>query len=651
MTTIRRHLLLVEDNPADARLVRELVAEERDTAGFDVEAVGDLASATALLAEKRFDAVLLDLSLPDSHGTETVATLRRSGAPPIVVLTGLEDDDAAYDALRKGAQDYLVKGRFDSALLARAIRYAIQRHAAEEAVQRTLSLLRATLESSADGIVVIDHAGKIVNHNERFVGMFAVPHAIIGSADGDGWQEFLLRHLVDPDRFHGRLHAVLGDEEQSYDLLELRDGRILEALSMPYVVGVRHASGRVWTFRDVTERRRAIEELRRARQEAEAANRAKSEFLANLSHEIRTPLNTIVGAIELISESPQTAEQARGVDLLHGASQALLGLVGDVLDLSKIEAGRLELQPARFVLADVVQGSLQLLQSTAARKGLTLQSQMAEDLPREVLGDPNRLRQILINVLSNAIKFAEHGGVELHVRNDRAADSVLFTVTDSGVGIPATKLASVFENFEQVETRSGAHDGTGLGLGIARRLVELMGGRIWAESEPGRGSRFHFTARLRRPARDPAREPLEKRPTSSLEDEADAAPTLRVLLADDCADNRELVRFYLKKLRCDVDDAADGAVALEKFRSGNYDIVLMDLHMPVLDGLDAMSAMRRFEQTEHLARTPILALTADAFDANLARCLQSGYSGVLTKPLTRAQLIAAIAEHVDRRAS
>jgi len=642
VTATRRHLLLVEDNPADARLIPELLREERGTAGFDVEHVADVNSARAALAARRFDAVLLDLTLPDSHGTETITALRHGApTPAIIVLTGLEDDAAAYDALRKGAQDYLVKGQFDAALLVRAIRYAMQRHAAEEAMQRTLSLLRATLESSADGIVVIDHAAKIVDHNTRFVAMFAVPKTLLAPA-ADGWRQFLLRQLADPDRLQGRFEAVLGDEEQSYDLLELRDGRIFEALSMPYVVGAGHPAGRVWTFRDVTERRRAIEELRRARRAAETANRAKSDFLADLSHEIRTPLNTIVGAVELLAESPQTPEQERGAVLLRSASDALLALVGDVLDLAKIEAGRLELHSTSFVLAELIEASLQLLRASATRKALTLESHLAADLPREVIGDPNRLRQILINVLSNAIKFTEQGSVVLEVTKDRAEDFVRFTATDTGIGIPAAKLAAVFEDFEQLEAASGRHEGAGLGLGIARRLVGLMGGRMWAESEPGRGSRFHFSVRLERSQAAAATE----RP-QAVEPRHEPAKPLRVLLADDSDDNRELVRVYLRKLRCEVDDAPDGAVALEKFRASVYDIVLMDLHMPVMDGLDAMSAMRRFEQAENLAPTPILALTADAVDANLARCLQSGYSGVLTKPLTRAQLIAAIAEYAS----
>jgi len=248
---------------------------------------------------------------------------------------------------------------------------------------------------------------------------------------------------------------------------------------------------------------------------------------------------------------------------------------------------------------------------------------------------------VLVNLLSNAIKFTERGEVELRVSND--ADLVRFTIADTGIGIPASKLAVAFDQFEQLDRTIGLqHGGSGLGLGIARRLVELMGGRIWAHSEPGRGSRFQFTVRL-----EPHRRALAAEPAPQGTGAANGGRKLRVLLAEDSEDNRTLIRLYLRNLPIELDATADGAAALERFRSGPYDLVLLDLQMPVLDGYQAVRAMRQLEREQDRSPTPILALTAHAVDEKLARCVDAGCSGFLTKPLTRLQLLAAIREHVS----
>jgi PAS domain S-box-containing protein len=650
MKPLPDQILLVEGDPEDARLIEEAL---RDVCheSVDLAVAGDLRSAIARLTKGAFDVVLLDLSLPDSQGAETVASLRQS-APlvPVIALGGVEDEEVALDVLKKGAQDYLVKGRFDAPLLARTIRHAIQRKLAEEGHKRSLSLLQATLESSADGIVVVDRSRKIVNYNRRFVEMWSIPRSVLDAKDGDALLDFMLPQVVDPQRLRRRLDELPGEEEQAYDLLEFLDGRIYERLSIPHVLEG-SVIGWVWSFRDVTERRRAIEELRRARLAAEAANRAKSEFLANLSHEIRTPLNTIVGITDLLADGSANAEQRQYLEMLRRASGVLLGLVGDVLDLSKIEAGRIELQKAPFHLPQLVNDVVQLLQPPAAKKGLELTAVILPEVPEIAVGDQNRLRQILLNLLGNAIKFTQKGSVTARVENDLVPGMVLFTMIDTGIGIPAARLASVFENFEQADAAiSRQYGGTGLGLGIARRLVELMEGRLWVESEPGRGSRFHFTARLEPPFPEAAA-------PSALRDDSSAVATppapsphvrriSRILLVDDSEDNRALLGFYLKHTSYQLDTADNGAVALLKFQSSPYDLVIMDLQMPVLDGYEATRAIRHFEAERRQSPTPILALSAHAFDEKLERSLAEGCTGFLTKPVTREQLIAAIRKYL-----
>ena len=644
-----RQILFVEDNPGDVRLVEEMLHDALHDS-FGLQVAGDLGSAIARLSKDTVDVVLLDLSLPDSHGTETAATLRRS-APhvPIVVLTGVEDEEAVLDALEKGAQDCLVKGKFDAPLLARTIRYAIQRKLAEEAIKHSLSLLQAMLESIADGIVVLDQSRKIVHYNRRFVEMWSVPRSLLDAKDGEALRDFMLPQVVDPQRLRRRFDEPFGEEAQGYDLLEFLDGRIYERSSIPHVLEGK-VIGWVWSFRDVTERRRAIEELRRARHAAEAASRAKSEFLANLSHEIRTPLNTIVGITDLLADNSINAEQRQYLEMLRRASGVLLGLVGDVLDLSKIEAGRIDLRKAPLHLPELVNDAVQLLQPAAAKKGIDLTAIILPEVPQTVVGDQNRLRQILLNLLGNAIKFTEKGSVTARVENDLVPGMILFTIIDTGIGIPAARLASVFEDFEQADPEiSRQYGGTGLGLGIARRLVELMDGRLWVESEPGRGSRFHFTARLERPFAEPtsgsSRRDDSPAPGAS-EPSAPERRVARILLVDDSDDNRALFGFYLKRTPYQLDMADNGAVAVLKFQSNPYDLVIMDLQMPVLDGYEATRAIRGFEAERHHPPTPILALTAHALDEKLERSLADGCTGFLTKPVTREQLITAIRKYL-----
>ena len=640
-------ILLVEDDPGDARLVEEMLGEV-GAGDFDLRSAADLASAKALLSAREMDVVLLDLSLSDSHGTDVVAAVRAGGSRlPIVVLAGLENQEVVYDAMKKGAQDYLVKGQFDSPVLTRTIRYAIQRKRLEDEVKHSISLLQATIESTADGIVVIDRAGKISNYNLRLLEMLEAPESILASQDGARLIEFLLAQLVDPERFRRRLQDLGAQEEQGYDLLEFRDGRIYERLSIPHALEG-SVIGSVWTFRDVTERRQAIEDLRHARQAAEAANQAKSEFLADLNHEIRTPLSTIVGVADLLADTKLAADQQQYIEILRRSTQALLALVSDVLDLSKIEAGRLELERIPFSLPQVMTGVIDLLRPAAAQKGLLLSVDVPADVPAEVIGDPTRLRQILLNLASNAIKFTERGQVAVSVKSDSMPGCLHFTVTDTGIGIPRQNLATIFEKFRQVDASvQRHHGGSGLGLSIARRLVELMHGRIWVESEIGSGSRFHFVVRLGSAPRAAEAGPAKlESPGRASSPAAPAQTRARVLLADDSKDNRALIGFYLKKTPYDLDMADNGEVAVRKFQAGQYDVVIMDLQMPVLDGYEAVREIRRWEVKNRRAATPILALTAYAIDDKIEKSLAGGCSGVLTKPITREQLLAAIQSHV-----
>jgi signal transduction histidine kinase/CheY-like chemotaxis protein len=641
-----RGILLVDDDPEDARVIQEMLRqaslpEER------LAFAADLASASSRIAEREFDIVLLDVSLPDSSGTQAVASMRRLVPNlPIVVLMGCEDDKIADEALENGAQDYLAKGQFGAPLLVRTLRHAMQRKRLDDEVKRSVSLLRATLDSTADGLVVVDDEATFVDCNRRFRELFPNVEYHGSFRARGGIVDALGTELSDPTRFRRRVEEPAGSEGEGYDLLELRDGRVYELLALPYAIEG-HVAGRVWSFRDVTERQLVVEKLRQAGEAAEAANRAKTEFVSHLSHEIRTPLNSIVGASDLLTGTSLSDEQREYVTILRRSSTALLALVNDTLDFTKIEAGRLELESLPFDPAALVREVMELLKQNAIRKGLAITSDVSKVGPQRYEGDPHRLRQILVNLVGNAIKFTAEGGIHIEASSD--VDGALrFVVTDTGIGIPAEKLASVFESFRQVEASiTRQYGGTGLGLAISKKLVERMGGKIWVESETGRGSRFHVSVPLRALDAAPHPAPAHTTPPHTAVSTPDPSPEMapeaaKILLADDSEDNRMLFGYYLRNTPYDLDFAEDGQKAITKFQSGTYDLVLMDLQMPVLDGNAAVRGIRDWERDQAREATPILMLTAQAEERAVEKSREAGCSGFLTKPVTKNQLLNAI---------
>ncbi len=414
---------------------------------------------------------------------------------------------------------------------------------------------------------------------------------------------------------------------------------------------------------DVSEQRAARDAMQRAVESAQAASQAKSDFLANMSHEIRTPMNGILGMTELVLESQLEPEQRDDIGLVKASAGALLTIVNEILDFSKIEAGKLDLEEVPFDLRKLVRDTLRSMALRAQQKGLEVHCHIPPGLPRTVKGDPGRLRQVLINLLGNAIKFTQQGSVTLALAMGAESDQhvdMTFSVTDTGIGIPLDKQQLIFEAFAQVDgSTTRQFGGTGLGLTICRRLVILMQGDLSVSSEPGKGSTFRFRVPLRHSA-------IPVLPDNALSDVPEemseavlalAAPVevhegrgngLRILLAEDNPVNQRLALRLLEKMGHRITLVDNGLAALERVTQGGFELVLMDVQMPELDGLSATRRIRQWEAV-HGGHVPIIAMTARAMQGDRDRCLEAGMDDYLSKPIDSERLRQLVSRfHVEQ---
>jgi signal transduction histidine kinase len=377
-------------------------------------------------------------------------------------------------------------------------------------------------------------------------------------------------------------------------------------------------------------------QLRGALAQAEAATRAKSEFLAVMSHEIRTPLNGILGMAELLAGSRLTDEQADQLATVRRSGDDLLVLINDILDFSKIEAGKLAMERTTFDPHRELNSVLELHAPLAYAKGLTLRLEKSDQLPSALIGDSTRLRQILSNLLSNALKFTQSGGVTVRVESSLDASAVpplavlRCEVSDTGIGIPADRMGLLFKSFSQIDSSTTRRfGGTGLGLVICARLCEAMAGKIEVTSEPGEGSRFCFTVRL------PLGDVQALAPTAPVRELQDTFEGIRVLVVEDVDANRAVIRGMLSRLGIVCDEAVDGVQGLTRVRSGEGNaLIMMDVQMPHMDGLEATKKIREYEASNGLDRTPVIALTAGVFSEERDKCFAAGMDDVLAKPVS-----------------
>jgi PAS domain S-box-containing protein len=442
-----------------------------------------------------------------------------------------------------------------------------------------------------------------------------------------------------------RLALATGDELQHEYRIVRADGGVRHLRSHALVRREERGQRMVGVVSDITAARSAHEAMHTALLAAEAATTAKSDFLATMSHEIRTPMNGVIGMTELLLDTGLNAEQRDMVQTIHTAGSGLLELINDILDYTKVESGRLDLERQPFDPAALARAAVALFAPQAASRGLALRLDIAAEAPTCLIGDQHRVRQLLLNLVGNAIKFTERGSVTVRVGRRGTDRAAILEVADTGIGIPPEHLPRLFQRFSQVDnSRARRHGGTGLGLAICKRLAEAMGGSIGVDSEPGRGSTFRVVLPL------PERAGLPPPPPTPSTESYVRSQRLRLLLAEDNPMNRRVAVAMLEHLGHTVETAADGQEAVAAFRRGAFALVVMDMAMPVMDGLAATRAIRAAEAELGLPRTPVVALTANAGAADREACLAAGMDDVLAKPIATAELAAAIGRLVGKGA-
>jgi PAS domain S-box-containing protein len=668
----RLRVLMVEDSPADA----ELVLHHLDRAQYAIEhlRVDRPEDFTIALRDGPWDIILCDFSIPGFGAHSALARLNATAlAIPFILVSGSIPGDKVVELMRNGARDYVPKNNLDR--LPAAIHRELldqqrrrEREQAQEERARLATELRQSerrykmlFDSFTDLVLLSKLDGHIVDANETACSLLRV-----------GRDELLQMNLWDLDASNlspgeqaERIDLVCRCGHTNQEIGYIRpDGarlvfdasmRIIEYAGVPAIITV---------ARDITERKRISDELRQltgeleqrvgtrtaelersnaalaeAKAEADRANRAKSLFLASMSHEIRTPLNAILGFSQLLLHDPTiSTDQREQLTTINRSGEHLLALINDILEMSKIEAGRAHLHLSTFDLGALVGDIATMFKLRAQSKGLSLVVRMCDDLPPAVVSDENKIRQVFINLLGNAVKFTERGQITWQI-SIAGGNRLVTTVEDTGPGIDNADLSRLFDKFVQAShgVRAG---GTGLGLAISREFARLLGGDIVVKSQPGRGSCFSFDIPIKEanlselPSRPAPRQVAGLQPGS---------PSCRILVVDDQPESRALLVKLLAKVGFETCEATDGVEAMQAFESHRPAAILMDLRMPHMDGFETT---RKIKQSEMGRRTPIIAVTASTFDEERRRALEGGMDDFVGKPFREAEILERLRGHL-----
>ena len=643
-TDLSETVLVVDDDPG----VTELQRRRLQRAGFTVCCATSAPEAMSRLDQGGIVLVVLDYRLSgELNGLQFFDVMKAAGYDlPVIMVTGFGRENTVIEALRAGVRDFVSKSPEYLDYLPEAVNRILHQVRTERRLAELQARFGAIITSSMDAIVTMDADGRITVFNAAAERLFGCAEC---EAIGEPAEQFIagLRELA--GLADGR---VSGDAPRLVAPFETHGYRGGERILLEVSLSSGEAmGGRFYTamVRDITQRKRAAAELQVAKESADAANHAKSSFLANMSHELRTPLTAILGFAELLMDDGCDGPDVReGISVIRRNGHYLLDIVNDLLDIAKIEAGTLSVDLAPCSPVQMLHDIHALMQVRSQAKGLTFSFECDGPLPQLIVTDPVRVRQVLLNLVGNAIKFTEKGEVRLLARADaERPDHVQFEVSDTGIGISAEQIGRLFQPFTQADSSmTRRFGGTGLGLAISKRLAELLRGELSVRSALGGGSTFRLTIPTQpQKAASFHAQPADAAPPVLREDEGSRSLgdiEARILLAEDCLDNQRLVARVLQKAGAEVVAVENGQIAVQEALAAQdegrpFSVILMDMQMPFLDGYDAT---RRLRDCGY--RLPIVALTAHAMRDDRDKCLAAGCDDFLTKPIDFPRLIATL---------
>lgn len=643
-------ILIIDDDEVDRMAIgRALRKTGLQTKLYEADSID---AALAQISERPWDCVFLDYLLPGGDGLELLKQFRAMGYQmPVIMVTSQGDEKIAVRAMKEGGSDYISKHLLNPEAVAKVLLSAMRTHQAELERERTAYALSKS-ESRLAEAQRIANIGSWEIDLERNTGY---------------WTEQVFRILgyertksleVSFQRFLSHVHADDLERAASDYAACVRDGipmitdiKVLTKtgeIRQVEVQGkaIRNDKGNtrkiVGTVQDITHRKSIEQALIEARNMAERNAKAKEEFLANMSHEIRTPMNAILGFGKLLAETPLNPQQQEYLHAIDASGEALLAIINDILDLSKIEAGKLYFEHHPFSLSEMLKSLSAIFQPKAKENEIEFEWLLGPGVPDMLEGSATRLNQVLMNLLGNAFKFTSHGEINIEVKlKSQEGDQLrlFFEVADTGIGIPEDKLESIFESFTQASNdTTRKYGGTGLGLTICKRIVELQGGRIGVQSEPGEGSVFFFELDFKIPSEQTISQTKIQESKTSV-----SSKSLNVLFAEDNKMNQRLATIVLEKLGHRVRLAETGTQVLHYIQQETPDIVLMDIQMPEMDGYEATKLIRESNQTE-IKNLPIIALTAHALREEVDKCLAAGMNAFISKPFQAQTLQAKMLE-------